>query len=49
MTLREKAADMWTHQAAADATRWRRRYADEDLPALLKQAIRLDPFTIRRG
>ena len=44
----EKAADMWTRQAAADATRWRRRYADGDIPALLKQAIRLDPFPIRR-
>jgi hypothetical protein len=46
---REKQAELWTHQAAAEARRWRRRYADEDIPSLLKQAIRLDPFTIRRG
>jgi hypothetical protein len=29
--------------------RWRRRYADGDIRPLLKQVIRLDPFTIRRG
>jgi hypothetical protein len=45
----EKPADLWIHQAAAEAIRWRRRYADEDIPPLLKQAIRLDPFTLRRG
>jgi hypothetical protein len=45
----EKPADMWILQAAAEARRWRRRYADEDIPLLLKQAIRLDPFTIRRS
>jgi hypothetical protein len=44
----EKPADMWTHQAAAEARRWRRRYPDKDIPLLLKEAIRLDPFTIRR-
>ena len=45
----EKPADMWLHQAAAEARRWRRRYADEEIPPLLKRAIRLDPFTIRRS
>jgi hypothetical protein len=45
----EKPADLWTGQAAAVASRWRRRYADGDIPPLLRQAIRLDPFTIRRG
>jgi hypothetical protein len=44
----EKPADMWIHQAAAEARRWRRRYPDKDIPPLLK-AIRLDPFTIRRS
>ena len=44
----EKADDLWIRQAAADATRWRRRYTDDDIPPLLRQAIRLDPFTIRR-
>jgi hypothetical protein len=47
--VREKPADQWRHQAAAEAGRWRRRFANEDIPPLLKQAIRLDPFTIRRG
>jgi hypothetical protein len=39
---------MWRQQAAADATRWHWRYVDEDIPSLMKQAIRFDPFTIRR-
>jgi hypothetical protein len=41
--------DRWTHQAAAEASSWHRRHADKDIPSLLKQAIRLDPFIIRRG
>jgi hypothetical protein len=45
----EKPGDLWTHQAAAEAGSWHRRYPDEDIPPLLKQAIRLDPFIIRRG
>jgi hypothetical protein len=45
----EKPGDLWTHQAAAEARSWHRRHADEDIPPLLKQAIRLDPFIIRRG
>jgi hypothetical protein len=45
----ERPVDMWMHQAAAEARRWRRRYPDEDIPRLLKQSIRLDPFTIRRS
>jgi hypothetical protein len=45
----EKPADMWIHQAAAEARRWRRRYPDKDIPPLLRQAIRLDPFTVRRS
>jgi hypothetical protein len=45
----EKPGDLWTHQAAAEARSWHRRYADEDIAPLLKQAIRLDPFIIRRG
>ena len=44
-----KPADLWRGQAAADAMRWRRRHSDADIPPLLKQVIRLDPFTIRRG
>jgi hypothetical protein len=45
----EEPADMWIHQGAAEARRWRRRYPDKDIPRLLKEAIRLDPFTIRRS
>ena len=44
-----KPADVWTQQAAADATRWRRKFADEEIPALLRRSLRLDPFIIRRG
>ena len=47
--MREKSADLWKRQAAADARRWRRRYADGDIRRLLKQEIRLDPFTICRS
>jgi hypothetical protein len=35
-------------QAAGDAARWRRKFNDDELPALLKQSIRLEPFVIRR-
>jgi hypothetical protein len=45
----EKPGDLWTHQAAAEARSWRRRHADAEMPALLKQAIRLDPFIVRRA
>jgi hypothetical protein len=41
--------DVWTQQAAADATRWRRKFADEEIPALLRQTLRLDPFIVRRA
>jgi hypothetical protein len=47
--IEEKPGDLWTHQAAAEAKSWHRRHADKDIPPLLKQAIRLDPFIIRRG
>jgi hypothetical protein len=45
----EKPGNLWTHQAAAEARSWHRRHADKDILPLLKQAIRLDPFIIRRG
>jgi hypothetical protein len=38
---------IWKTQAAADAARWRRRFNDDELPRLLKQSIRLEPFVIR--
>jgi len=39
---------LWKTQAAAEAIRWRRRFSDDELPALLKESIRLEPFVIRR-
>lgn len=45
----ETPSDMWKREAGADARRWRGRHADEDIHRLLKQEIRLDPFTIRRS
>lgn len=45
----EITADVWMRTAAAEARRWRRRFLDEDIPRLLKQAIRLDPFILRRA
>ncbi len=45
---REQPTDLWTQQAAGEATGWRRRYTDEEIPHLLRQSIRLEPFIIRR-
>jgi hypothetical protein len=47
--MHEKPGERWIHQAAAEARSWYRRHADQDIPTLLKHAIRLDPFIIRRG
>jgi hypothetical protein len=44
---REKM-QLWKTQAAADAQRWRRIVTDAELPHLLRSAIRLGPFVIRR-
>jgi hypothetical protein len=41
--------DHWARTgAAAEATRWRRHYADDQIPRLLREAIRVEPFVIRR-
>ena len=40
--------EVWIVNAAAEARRWHCRYADEEIPFLMKQTIRLDSFTIRR-
>jgi hypothetical protein len=40
---------IWVQQAAADAMRWRRRYADDAIPQLLREAIHLEPFLIQRS
>ena len=47
--MEEKPGDLWTHHAAAEARSCNRRHAGKDIPPLLKQAIRLDPSSIRRG
>ena len=39
---------IWTQQAAAEAASWRRKFKDDEIPQLLKAAIRLEPFVIRR-
>jgi hypothetical protein len=39
---------MSKREAAGDVKRWRRRVSDEELPRLLRESIRLDPFVIRR-
>jgi len=44
----EEGVQLWKTQAAAEAARWRHRFKDDELPALLKQSIRLEPFVIRR-
>jgi hypothetical protein len=40
---------MWKRDAAGDTKRWRRRVSDQELPRLLRESIRLDPFVIRRS
>jgi hypothetical protein len=44
----ERPNAIWAQEAAADAMRWRRRYEDDAIPRLLKEAIRLEPFLLRR-
>jgi hypothetical protein len=46
---REDPNAIWVQEAAADAMRWRRRYADDAIPQLLREAIHLEPFLIRRS
>lgn len=40
--------DVWMQQAAADTTRWRRKFVEQEIPALLRQSLRLEPFILRR-
>jgi hypothetical protein len=46
--LRDQMDDIWTQQAAAEAMGWRKQFSDDEMPARLKQSIRLGPFVIRR-
>jgi hypothetical protein len=48
-SMEDKPDDLWTRQAAAEARSWQRRHADKDIPTQLRQAIRLNPFIIRRS
>jgi hypothetical protein len=41
--------EIWKTNAAAEATGWRRFFTDDELPAVLKTSIRLEPFVIRRS
>jgi hypothetical protein len=45
---RDNPNAIWVQEAAADAMRWRRRHTDAEIPQLLKDSIRLDPFEIHR-
>jgi len=45
---RENPLERWKHQAAADVARWRRKYPEPEIPKLLDQHIRLEPFVIHR-
>jgi hypothetical protein len=44
----ESPVDFWTEVAASDAAVWRHEYADEEIPRLFREAIRVEPFVIRR-
>jgi len=46
--LAREEKELWKTQAAAEATRWRRQVTDDELPARLRQSIRLSPFVIHR-
>jgi hypothetical protein len=46
--LSKAFADVWIDMAASDAALWRRQYRDDDIPRLLRETIRLEPFVIRR-
>jgi hypothetical protein len=39
---------VWKLQGAGEAASWRQRFSDADIPDLLHEAIRLEPFVIRR-
>jgi hypothetical protein len=40
--------DAWKQQAAADVHSWRTKYSEAEIPRLLKENIRLEPFVIHR-
>jgi hypothetical protein len=46
---RDDPREVWRMQAAAEAQGWRRQFPEEEIRGLLKQAIRLKPFVIRRA
>jgi hypothetical protein len=39
---------LWRQQAAAEASGWRRKFRNEEIPDLLKTTIRLEPFVVHR-
>jgi hypothetical protein len=44
----DRRHEIWRMQGAADAWSWRLKFSDDQIPALLKPAIRLEPFAVRR-
>jgi hypothetical protein len=46
--LRHEPLDFWRREAAGNAKRWRRRHTDDEIPALRRGSIRLEPFVIQR-
>jgi hypothetical protein len=46
--FQENPLELWKPVAAIEAQRWRRLYADDEIPPLLERSIRLEPFLIRR-
>lgn len=48
LRLSEDQSDTWKQQGAADVNSWRRKYPEAEIPRLLKEKIRLEPFVIHR-
>jgi hypothetical protein len=46
---RDDDREVWRVQAAAEAKAWQRQFPEDAIPGLLRQAIRLKPFVIRRA
>jgi hypothetical protein len=40
---------IWRQQAAAEAASWRRKFSDDQIPGLLRHAIRRTPFLVHRS
>jgi len=47
--MRDDWNELWSQQALGEATAWCRHHAGEDLRALIRGTLRLEPFVIRRA